>query len=196
MAKAGQANGAGEPPGPPAPQSSESGPLDTMIASLPGLDADHLRLRWRNHLGGIAPVHLPQWLLMRLLAYRIQAMAFGDLDKTTLRRLREPRDRGAFLAVASPFAVRDPATREGIGLKPGSLLVREWNGQMERVMVLEDGFAWNGAGYSSLSRIAKAITGTTWNGHRFFGLKPATSKSPEGGLKRLRRIVVDPETAS
>ena len=56
-------------------------------------------------------------------------------------------------------------------MKAGALLVREWNGQLERVMILEEGFAWNGRTFGSLSQIAKAITGTTWNGHRFFGLR-------------------------
>ena len=55
----------------------------------------------------------------------------------------------------------------------GSLLTREWNGKLERVMVLEKGFAWNGKSYGSLSQIAKAMTGTSWNGHRFFGLRTA-----------------------
>jgi hypothetical protein len=58
-----------------------------------------------------------------------------------------------------------------VGLKAGALLVREWNGKLERVMILEDGFAWNGQTFGSLSQIAKAMTGTTWNGHRFFGLR-------------------------
>jgi hypothetical protein len=62
-------------------------------------------------------------------------------------------------------------TRQGLGLKAGALLVREWNGRLERVMILEEGFAWNGQTFGSLSQIAKAITGTNWNGHRFFGLR-------------------------
>ena len=70
-----------------------------------------------------------------------------------------------------PFVARTPATREGVHLKAGTLLAREWEGRLERVMVLEKGFAWKGETYGSLSRIAKAITGTSWNGHRFFGLR-------------------------
>jgi hypothetical protein len=57
----------------------------------------------------------------------------------------------------------------------GALLVREWKGELERVMVLEKGFAWNGEAYASMSQIAKAMTGTSWNGHRFFGLRTAKS---------------------
>ena len=76
------------------------------------------------------------------------------------------------------FAPRNPSTRDGVGLKAGALLVREWNGGLQRVIVLEKGFAWNGKTYGSLSQIAKAMTGTSWNGHRFFGLRPAS-----GGIK-------------
>src|SRR5271166_3745694 len=112
---------------------------------------------------------------MRVLAYRIQATAFGDLDTAILRRLREHRD--ASFESARPFAARGPTTREGVGLKSGALLVREWNGRLERVMVLDDGYAWNGSVYRSLSQVAKAITGTNWNGHRFFGLKAVRDRA-------------------
>ena len=108
---------------------------------------------------------------MRVLAYRIQASAFGDLDRAILRRLREPPWEAFELGVVRPFANRRPTTPEGVGLKSGALLVREWNGRVERVMILDDGYAWNGCVYRSLSQAAKAITGTNWNGHRFFGLK-------------------------
>jgi Protein of unknown function (DUF2924) len=106
-----------------------------------------------------------------VLAYRIQAAAFGDLDRVILRRLREMKGEALEAGQARPFATRGPTTREGVGLKSGALVVREWNGRIERVMVLDDGYAWNGGVYRSLSQVAKAITGTNWNGHRFFGLK-------------------------
>ena len=70
-------------------------------------------------------------------------------------------------------------------MKVGALLVREWNGKLERVMILKDGFAWNGQTFGSLSQIAKAMTGTTWNGHRFFGLRQA--KAPAAELNTDRR---------
>ena len=57
------------------------------------------------------------------------------------------------------------------GLTPGTVLVREWDRQSQRVMVMSDGFAWNGRTYDSLSKVAFAITGTNWNGPRFFGLR-------------------------
>jgi hypothetical protein len=66
-----------------------------------------------------------------------------------------------------PFEARIATTREGTKLKPGALLAREWNGRLERVMILDEGFVWNGETYGSLSQVAKAMTGTSWNGHRF-----------------------------
>jgi hypothetical protein len=145
---------------------AHGGELGRLVSSLPNLDRSRLLLQWRNHLGGSVPGHLPTWLLIRVLAYRLQAEAFGDLDPTLLRRLKDGEDPRP-----APFANRSPATREGAELRPGAMLAREWRGQLERVTVLNDGFAWNGATYSSLSMIAKAITGTSWNGHRFFGLR-------------------------
>jgi hypothetical protein len=121
-------------------------------------------------------------LLARVLAQRVQIMTLGDLDKATRRILRRALGDGGEDFHVRPFAPRDPATRDGVGLKAGALLVREWNGALQRVMVLEKGFAWNGKTFSSLSRIAKAMTGTSWNGHRFFGLRPA---SANGGAKSI-----------
>ena len=106
---------------------------------------------------------------MRVLAYRLQSDAFGGLDKSIQRILRSEKDDDA----AAPFERRAPQTREGVGLKAGALLVREWKGRLERVMILEEGFAWNGQTFGSLSQIARAMTGTNWNGHRFFGLRQA-----------------------
>ena len=141
--------------------------LKSVLSELPELDLDQLRFTWRNHLGGTPPDHLPKWLFVRLLAYRLQAAEFGDLDTSVLRHLdgsSEP-EKGQHR-----FAVRSPTTRDGRKLKAGSYLVREWNGRLERVMIMEAGFAWNGTIHASLSQVAKAMTGTNWNGHRFFGL--------------------------
>jgi hypothetical protein len=152
-----------------APKSSpDRDGVAALVAGLSGLDIASLGLRWRNHLGGTVPAHLPRWLLIRVFAYSLQAAAEGDLDRATLRRLRP---RGAGSDDVEPFATRQAATRDGTSLTPGAVLVREWKGQLLHVMVLDEGFAWNGATYGSLSRAAKAITGTNWNGHRFFGLR-------------------------
>ena len=112
----------------------------------------------------------------RVLGYRIQAAAFGDLDRAILRRLREMKGEALESGQTRPFATRGPTTREGAGLSSGALLVREWNGRIERVMVFDVGYAWNGGVYRSLSQAAKAITGTNWNRHRFFGLKGARNR--------------------
>jgi hypothetical protein len=150
--------------------------LDDIIAALVELDANGLCLQWRNHLGGTPPAHLPRWLLMKILAYRIQATAFGGLDKETLRVLRQPKGHRLGSSDLHPFEARIATTREGTKLQAGALLAREWNGRLERVMILDQGFAWNGETYGSLSQVAKAMTGTSWNGHRFFGLRTARSE--------------------
>ena len=190
MATRRNANGAGEASVPPAPSASARETLDASVARLSGLNTDQLRLQWRNHLGGVAPAHLPRWLLLRVLAYRIQAAAFGDLDRAILRRLHEHREEAFELRDARPFATRGPTTREGVGLKSGALLVREWNGRLERVMILDDGCAWNGCVYRSLSQVAKAITGTNWNGNRFFGLKAVRT----GASNRKRNVTPRPDS--
>ena len=136
--------------------------LDHEIAHLRGLDLDGLRACWITRFGRQAPAHLPRHLVLRLLAYRVQADALGDLDPATVRvlnRISGPDGR-ATTAVPAPERVR-----------AGTLLVREWNGVPHRVMALEEGFAWNGTTFKSLSQVARAITGTRWNGPRFFGLR-------------------------
>jgi hypothetical protein len=112
--------------------SGASLPLDasvlSIVANLEGLDLDGLRRQWRARLGGEPPAHLSRWLLMKVLAYRLQSDAFGDLDKSIRRILRSGKEDG----VGAPFDRRLPQTREGLGLRAGALLVREWNGRLER----------------------------------------------------------------
>ena len=154
-----------------------------IIANLEGLDLGGLRRHWRAHLGGEPPAHLPRWLLMKVLAYRLQSSAFGDLDKSIRRIVRSGNEDG----VGAPFDRRAPQTRDGVGLKIGALLVREWNGQLERVMILEEGFAWNGQTFGSLSQIAKAMTGTAWNGLVIASSAFATGKTPAADVGTDRR---------
>ncbi|HZC95734.1 MAG TPA: DUF2924 domain-containing protein, partial [Bradyrhizobium sp.] len=181
---------------PSTPRPAEHGPLEELVTALVDLDVNGLRLQWRNHLGGTVPAHLPRWLFWRVLAYRLQAAALGGLDKETLCVVRQPKGQTLDSPVSGPFKARIPATWEGATLGAGSLLTREWNGKLERVMVLEKGFAWNGKSYGSLSRIAKAMTGTNWNGHRFFGLRtPRPDPSARAG-RRERSNAVDAPLAS
>jgi Protein of unknown function (DUF2924) len=162
--------------------------LDATVVGLNDLGADRLRLQWRNHLGGTAPAHLPRWLLLRILAYRIQAGELGDLDKASVRSIRAPQGDAVEFA-GNPFRKRRPRTRDGIDLNPGAMLVRAWQCKLERVMVLNEGFAWNGRTFGSLSQVAKAITGTSWNGHRFFGLRSTKDQHTEARLSKRGRII-------
>lgn len=145
--------------------------VDVEVARLRDLDAHDLRTRWETMFGGKAAAHLPRHLLFRLLVYRVQAERLGDLDPDSKRIL----DRSDSPEDASTRAAS--AVRVTKSLRPGTVLGREWNGEMHRVAVLAEGFAWNGTTYPSLSKIAFAITGTRWNGPRFFGLRDRMGES-------------------
>jgi hypothetical protein len=146
--------------------------LDNEIARLRGLGVGELRARWHTVFGRVAPPHLPRHLLFRILAYRLQADRLGELDTDSRRLL----DRiGSAASDKADRCVAD-LNRRKTELRPGTLLTREWDGHLQQVMVIADGFAWNGQTYPSLSKVAFAITGSRWNGPRFFGLrdKPAS----------------------
>jgi hypothetical protein len=140
--------------------------LKAEIAQLSDLGTSELRARWRMILRRQAPSHLPRHLLIRIVAYRLQADVLGDLDGECLRLLERTvlPDGDENSAAAKPRSARSAVPK-------GTILSREWNGRMHRVAVLADGFAWNGKTYASLSRIALEITGTRWNGPRFFGVR-------------------------
>ena len=106
-----------------------------------------------------------------MLAYRLQADALGDLAPDTMRLLKQLASSGTTIGVMQLTAAFDRRRTE---IKPGTILTREWNGQTHRVMVADGGFAWKGKNYDSLSKVAFAITGTKWNGPRFFGLRDKT----------------------
>jgi hypothetical protein len=141
---------------------------DEEIAHLRGLDLKGLRSRWQSVFQRPPPIHLPRHLLFAIIAYRIQADRFGDLDHETRQVLdrTDAKDTGALMSAR--LVSFDQKRTE---LTPGTVLVREWDRQSQRVMVMSDGFAWNGQTYDSLSKVAFAITGTKWNGPRFFGLR-------------------------
>jgi hypothetical protein len=148
--------------------------LDVEIMRLRDLDVGELRSHWHTVFRRRPPPHLPRHLLFRVLAYRLQADHRGDLDSESQRLL----DRSGSPEEAGQRAA--DLGRRTNDLRPGTMLHREWNGRMQPVAVLADGFAWNGKTYPSLSKVAFAITGTRWNGPRFFGLrdKPSKGSSP------------------
>lgn len=142
--------------------------VEDEIVHLRGLDLQGLRARWRSVLQRPAPDHLPRHLLFAIIAYRIQADRFGDLDHETRQLLGRSSAKESGAAMSARLVSFDQKRTE---LTPGTVLVREWDRQSQRVMVMSNGFAWNGRTYNSLSKVAFAITGTNWNGPRFFGLR-------------------------
>src|SRR6266446_6956049 len=142
--------------------------VEDEIVHLRGLDLKGLRARWQSVLQRPAPDHLPRHLLFAIIAYRIQADGFGDLDHETRQLLDRTGAKETGAAMSARLMSFD---RKRTELTPGTVLVRDWDRRSQRVMVMSDGFTWNGQTYDSLSKVAFAITGTNWNGPRFFGLR-------------------------
>jgi hypothetical protein len=148
--------------------------IEDEIAHLCGLDLGGLRARWQSVFQRQAPAHLTRHLLFAVIAYRIQADHFGDLDHKTKQVLDRTVAKEAGPITSARLASFD---QKRIELSPGTVLVREWDRQSQRVMVMADGLAWNGQTYDSLSKVAFAITGTKWSGPRFFGLRDKEDRS-------------------
>ena len=144
--------------------------LEAEIAALPKMNIDQLRAKWRRDLKQAPPLHIRKQLLVPLLAYKLQEQAYGGLRPEIKRRLRElsasinrePRKTG------DPFTI-------AVRIKPGTRLIREWEGKTYQVTVGETSFEYDGVQYTSLSAIASLITGTHWSGPRFFGLRGRSS---------------------
>jgi hypothetical protein len=140
---------------------------DTVLAQLATLRAapiGALKQKWRDLFETEPPPYNRRFLESRL-AYRIQELAYGGLKPVTVERLE---------ALGEHFDSRDIAKRRlRVDDKPiaGTRLIREWQGVEQTVTVTQDGYEWQGRPYKSLSAIARAITGTRWNGWVFFGLK-------------------------
>jgi len=151
--------------------------VEDEIAHLRGLDLKGVRARWQSVLQRPAPGHLPRHLLFAIIAYRIQADRFGDLNHETRQLLDRTGTKESGTAMSARLVSFD---RKRTELTPGTVLVREWDRHSQRVMVMPDGFAWNGQTYDSLSKVAFAITGTNWNGPRFFGLRNKEERLAKG----------------
>jgi len=140
-------------------QSVDPTAIEAEIDLIRSLGLDALRSRWRLTFGFPPPAAFTKDLIARMIAYRLQEEAFGGLDRATVKLL-------------DAYARGDKARTELMRrLKPGTVLVREYRGERHTVTVVPDGFVWQDAIYVSLSTIARAITGTAWNGPRFFGLR-------------------------
>lgn len=149
--------------------------LEDEIARLRGLDLKGLRARWKGVFRRSAPPHLPRHLLFGALAYQLQADELGDLAPDAVRLLKQLGSGGR---TVDAVRITTEFAQQRANLKAGTILMREWRGRQQRIMVMTDGFAWNGKTFDSLSAVAFAITGTRWNGHRFFGLRDKFKKEP------------------
>jgi len=145
--------------------------IEAEIVHLRSLALDALRRHWRVIFGRTPPADLSKDLLRRMIAWRLQEWAFGGLDRESLR----------FLDGLARHNGGPPRRRQ---LKPGTVLVRDYQGRRHTVTVAPDGFEWQGTTYSSLSAIARAITGTAWSGPRFFALARGNGTSLRSKDKR------------
>lgn len=143
-----------------------------QIDALPELDSNGLKALWHDLNGTEAPA-IRKTLLMRALAYRIQEKAFGGLSRDARQKIKKMARN---LKNGAPV-LPTPAT----AVRPGTRFVRDWGGKTHEVAVLERGFVYRGERYTSLSKIARLITGARWSGPLFFGLKghPTTTAPSE-----------------
>jgi hypothetical protein len=144
----------------------------TGINDLVDLDRHALLELWREHFEHPPPAYCKSEFLVRAIAWENQAQVQGGLAPALVRLLHRIAKGEASSSSGNP------ATRK---IKPGTRLIRTWHGQTHDVEVLDDGYAWQGARYRSLSAIAREITGTRWNGPRFFGLTDKVSGSGGNG---------------
>ena len=135
-------------------ETTRSNAVEADIRLIETMSLPELRAMWTARWGP-APRFRSVDLLRRLIAWRLQTEVFGDLDADTKILLRRT-------------AIPQPT-----GLPPGSRLTREYRGQLHQVDVGDHTFNYQGTTYASLSAIARQITGTRWNGPRFFGLRNA-----------------------
>jgi Protein of unknown function (DUF2924) len=138
---------------------SDRAAIETEIVRVRSLGLDELRTLWRVTFRSSPPTAFTKDLMARFLCWHIQEQAQGGLDPETAKHL-EGRARGD-----------KPGADRPRRLKPGTVLLREYQGDRHTVTVVANGYLWRETTYASLSTIARAITGTSWNGPRFFGLR-------------------------
>ena len=142
------------------------------IGGLSKANIQDLRERWKILSGRAPGGHVGRSFLIRAIAYPLQEQAFGGLKPSTRRLLARVAEETA--GGSSP---KKPQNRRS---ETGTILVREWQGNAHRVTVLDDGVAFNGKRYRSLSEVAREITGSRWSGPRFFGLRLPAMENNHG----------------
>jgi hypothetical protein len=151
------------------------------LARLPTASRTELSAEWQRLYRTEPPARLGRQLLIAAIAYRLQEQVLGGIRPELQRRLRHIAEQGS--------QGGEPIISAALRLKPGTRLLREWQGRTHEVLVSDDGFVWQQARYRSLSQISRAITGTSWSGPVFFGLKPRTAAKTlrqEGGPDATR----------
>jgi hypothetical protein len=149
------------------PKGVDASAVEAEVARIQSMSKYELIVLWRKTIGSEPPRALTKDLIGRYLAYRVQERAFGALDRQTKEFLD---------ALARGRAPDMPRPRR---LKPGTVVVREYQGERHTVTIGTDGFIWREKTYPSLSMIAREITGTGWNGPRFFGVRIADADKDE-----------------
>jgi hypothetical protein len=137
--------------------------LEAQLERLPQMNREALRALWKELFGGLPNQKLRREILIPILAYRLQEGTLGGLTPAVAKRLRA-------IAEEISLGVR-PAPSSAQSLKAGARIIREWQGKLYEVAAVEKGFEYNGRKFTSLSEIAREITGTRWSGPAFFRLK-------------------------
>jgi hypothetical protein len=135
--------------------------LARQLASLPELSRDALKQLWQELFGRVSPHKLGRKMIMLAIAYKLQERAIGGLKPSVARQ---------FARAAESVTAGKPLAAPTI-VKPGTRLLREWQGTTHEVIVLDNGVRYQGKTWRSLSEVARDITGARWSGPRFFGLK-------------------------
>jgi hypothetical protein len=144
------------------------------INALASLTPEELRRCWAQVFKRPLPPSSRREFLLGSLAYELQAQAHGGLRATSHRALCN----------AVQEQTQTKAKRNLMGpIRPGTRLLRTWQGETHEVLALEKGFSYRGETYASLSKVAQAITGAHWSGPVFFGLKTPRPKKPKGPVE-------------
>ena len=144
--------------------------IPAVINSLPSLSTAELAAEYEGLFGKKPRSRSPAWMRKRI-GFKLQEATYGGLSGPARAELERLAEDIELPAAPTRGHVRNDKPRKSNDLpRPGTVLQREWHGQQIRVEVLEDGFAWNGDRYGSLSAVARAVTGARWNGRLFFGL--------------------------